>query len=100
MSTSLQPGQSGGPRYSYRVVTANGHGVHGRDFRRCADAKERAVALAQVEPYFGPYEVERVQHLEGNGRRYWLRRRSRWVPWDPKCDAAVRKPDWIYGAVV
>lgn len=83
-------------KYTYRVVTSNGHGVHSREFKRCSDAKEHAAHRAQHT--LGPYEIERIENLDGGrARRYQLRSRSRWVQWHPEQDAAIRKPDWIYG---
>ncbi len=83
------------PDYTYRVVTSNGHGVHSRDFRRCANAKAHAAGLAAIDGHgFGPYEVERVRHWPGGSRTYWLRKGSRWVLWDAGQDIDARQPDW------
>ncbi len=87
------------PRYTYRVVTSNGHGIHGREFTRCSDAKASAARQAATPDSLGPYEIERVLHLPDGSRYYWMRRRTRWVPWAPRQGADVRLPDWIYGAV-
>lgn len=89
-------------RYTYCVVTSNGAGVHSRDHGSCAGAKAAAKRLAERDATqrvkFGPFEIERVEHVNGSGgRRYWMRQRGRWVPWDPNRDATVRQPDWIYG---
>jgi hypothetical protein len=88
--------------YTYRVVTSNGHGVHSRDFKRCCDAKARAAAIAAVDRHgFGPYEIERVQHLDsGWSRRYFLRRGSRWVHWQVGVGADDRCPDWLWPSAI
>lgn len=87
--------------YRYRVVTSNGAGIHTGLYRRCADAKAAAERIVERERArtvkLGPYEIERVQLLDYGGHRYWMRRGSQWVPWDPNEDETVRRPDWIYG---
>lgn len=86
--------------YMYRVVTSNGAGVFS-EHRRCADARAAAQARADAERdrrvRLGPYEIERVELRDYGGHRYWMRRRSQWVLWDPNKDETVRRPDWIYG---
>lgn len=86
-------------RFTYRVVTSNGAGIHGREFARCSDAKATAQQLAERDREqkvkFGPFEIERVENL-GSGHRYWMRKRSRWVLWNPHEDYETRSPDWIY----
>lgn len=96
-------GKASHPRYTYRVVSGNGSGVFcaGREFGRCSDAKKAAAHLAAQERNakvkLGPYEIERVEHVSMSSRRYWMRRRSRWVVWNAHKDEMVREPDWIYG---
>lgn len=84
--------------YTYRAVSSNGAGSYGGDQRTVAAAKARAEAQAAAWPEHGPFEVERVEHLPGGGRRYWMRQRSRWVLWNPHADADVRQPDWRWPA--
>lgn len=86
--------------YTYSVVSHNGAGVMAKGFTRCADAKRAAERLAERDAAsrvkLGPFEIERIEHL-GHGRRYWMRQRSRWVPWNPRRDMDARNPDWAYG---
>lgn len=98
------------PRYSYRVVTMNGHGVHGPTWQRAKNARKHAKRLAAAERpperfKLGPYEIERIEHVTPGQewpRRYWMRERrwwcplGRWVPQHYTRDEAVRRPDWIY----
>lgn len=58
-------------------------------------AHKRAEAQRGQRIKFGPFEIERVLHLSGNGRRYWMLRGSRWVLWNAREDASVRKPAFI-----
>jgi acyl-CoA hydrolase len=87
-------------RYTYDVVTHNGAGVHASDFRRCSDAKRCAERLAEKDATqrikFGPFEIQRVEHTSAHSRRYWVRKRSRWVLWNPAQGIDERKPDWRY----
>jgi hypothetical protein len=84
--------------YGYRVVTMNGHGVHGPTHRSLRAAKRMAERLTQREREgaypLGPYEIERVLDLEGGGHQCWMRRRSRWVQWAHDEPLEAREPDW------
>lgn len=86
--------------YRYQAVTCNGHGLHGREFERFADAREHAERCANRDSTvaLGPFEVHRIGYVNhvGGARRYWMRQGSRWVPWDHKRDHAVRKPDYLW----
>ena len=92
------------PNYVYHVVTTNGHGVHSREFKRCAEAKATAQRCAEAEAEspvkLGPFEIERVQLCAGGSRRYWMRRRSRWVLWDSAQNIDARRPDWRWPEAV
>ena len=91
---------AGAPRYTYDVVTHNGSGVHASGFKRCSDAKKCAERLAESRAgrrvKFGPFEIQRVEHPTPHSRRYWVRRRSRWVIWNPHQGIDDRMPDWRY----
>lgn len=95
----MPPVQSRAPRkwavYTYEVVTSNGCGVHAKGFKRCADARaamERIAAKYSLADFF---EIQRVEHLlPGSSRRYYMRKRSRWVPWRHDLEHAEREPDW------
>lgn len=80
--------------FSYRVVTSNGAGIHGV-FRTFGAAK---VALSKIAHDWGlsgtVFEIERTRHL-GYARQYDMRRRNRWVAWDPKRDYKDREPDHL-----
>lgn len=72
-------------RYSYRVVTCNGHGVHSNLIADVREARRLAKRLAVKERdhrvKLGPYEVERVEHVNlGHDwpRRYSMRDRRWW----------------------
>lgn len=84
------------PQYTYEVVTCNGAGVHSRGFTRCAEARAvmSRIALGYSIPDVA-FEIQRVRHLPGNSRQYFMRQRSRWVFWDGKRDHTVREPDWL-----
>jgi hypothetical protein len=82
-----------GPGYFYRVVTHNGHGVYS-EWPTLAAAKLAAERTAKNG--HGPYEIERVEYLAGGARRYWLRQRSRWVPWVAGSSIEKRRPAWVY----
>lgn len=87
------------PSYRYRVVSNNGAGVYGHETGRLARAKEHAEELAGAWPENGPFEIERLLYLPDGGRRYWVRQRSRWVPWDSRRNAEARQPDWVWPSV-
>jgi hypothetical protein len=87
--------------YRYEVVSCNGHGVHGPQFKRFRDARAHAQRIVENRPttvVLGPYEIQRVEYVEvvGGSRRYSMRQRSRWVPWSHKRDHTVRKPDYLW----
>ncbi len=79
--------------YFYRVVASNGHGVYSESATLAA-AKRLAEQIAKRG--YGPYEIERVEYLDGGARRYWMRQRSRWVPWVAGSSIEKRQPDWVY----
>ena len=83
--------------YTYRVVTTNGHGIHGPDYKSFGKARSAAAAVAKAWSLPGTlFEVERVEHCgwEGKSHRYYLQRGRRWVAY-PCPDADVRKPDFF-----
>lgn len=85
--------------YRYQVATHNGAGVHGPEYGKFSQARERAVAEANRRStvVLGPFEVERIGYVEriGGPRRYWMRRGARWVSWDAHKDHTVRRPDFL-----
>lgn len=81
--------------YSYEVVTSNGAGVHAKGFKRPAEARAAMERLAARWKWPDLFEIQRVWiNPVTRGRRYWMRRRSRWVEWDCHRDATCREPDW------
>jgi len=81
-------------RYLYAVVTSNGAGVHAT-YKRCNVARLAMARIAERWSIPGTvFEIERIQQFSG-GRRYQMRRGSRWVEWDPHKDHEKRKPDWM-----
>lgn len=81
--------------YTYQVVTTNGHGVFGPAHKSFGKAREAAVRIAADWTLPNTlFEVERIEHVDMSGRRYYLRRGKRWVMW-PCPDATVRMPDFF-----
>lgn len=82
-------------RYTYMVVTHNGAGVHA-EYPSCGVARKAMVIIAKSWTPDSVFEIQRVRHLGRGGRvrQYQMREGSRWVEWDPKRRADVRKPDW------
>ena len=82
--------------YTYRVVSTNGHGVHGRDWETCAAARGAMLKIAASFPLPDQFfEIERVEHIDQWTRSYQMRQGSRWVPWDSHRDFNARQPDWF-----
>lgn len=90
-------------RYEYQVVTHNGSGVHharGRSLQAAQDAARSIAAqwadvASRVPDMSNDFEIERVLEVRPHSFRYWMRRRGRWVLWDPHQDAEVRRPDFV-----
>lgn len=90
------------PRYTYRVVTHNGAGVYGGEYRSLPKAREAALQLARREApilerigYVDEFEIERSLEVHPHSFRYWMRQGKRWVLWDPHRDVDDRKPDFV-----
>lgn len=66
------------PTYRYLAVTSCGIGVH----TGLISLKQARASVERLKATMPDAEVERVQVLDGGGHRYWLKRGSRWVPWD------------------
>ncbi len=93
------------PKYLYRVVTHNGAGVHSGYYRSLPKAREACRTIAEREGevlerigYLNEFEIERVQEVRPGTHRYWMRRRKRWILWDPHLDVDDRKPDFVIRA--
>lgn len=98
----MKPSAARLSRFTYDVVTSNGAGVHSSDHKTCASAKKAAARLATLDRThhvkFAPFEIQRVEHVSPFSRRYQVRRRHRWVQWNPHEDIDARQPDWRFDA--
>jgi hypothetical protein len=81
-------------RFTYEVVTHNGAGVH-HSYKSFPEAKIGLSKIALGYPLPGEvFELQRTRHLD-RGRQYYMRRRSRWVTWNPKQKYTAREPDHL-----
>ena len=69
-------------KYLYRIIASASVWSEMMPIRQCR--QKYATASKRAKEVLGqstPVEIERVQILNNNARRYWLWRNSRWIPW-------------------
>lgn len=82
--------------FTFRVVSSNGAGVYGREFKTLLRARRSAIDIASAHPDWGPFEIERIETTVA-GRRYWLKNGSRWQSWRGDMPGPEERHAWCCG---